>query len=185
MKLLSGYYNFLLILITLTTFTIILLLFKNAGLEQQELLERALLNHNNVKSLFFHQELSINDNRLPAAMVAAAADDEDVTAEPKRRLTTFIENIDCSFFKSVDSNLKCLKKGDQFYLPIEYLQKKYDVHFFSLITKNGLFFLFVAAFQIVSNERREKREISHRVNQLENKLSRDCVQLVWSILVVQ
>jgi hypothetical protein len=124
MKFLSGYFNLLLILITLTTFTIILFLFKNAGLEQQELLERALMNHNSansVKSLYFHQELSINDNRLPSRITA------DEVVEPKSRLTTFIENIECSFFKSADSNLKCLKKGDRFYLPIEYLQKKYDV----------------------------------------------------------
>jgi hypothetical protein len=131
MKFLNGYFNFLLVLITVTTLTIILFLFKSAGLEQQELLERAILSSNNAKPLFFHQELSINDHTL------RAPPPQQVDVEPlppkRNRLTTFIENVDCSLFKS-DSNVKCLKKADKFYLPIESLQKKYDV-------KKKLYFL--------------------------------------------
>ena len=124
----NNYFNLLIILIILTTFAIILFLFKHAGIEQQELLQQAILNSHKIhdtnleprpqnyySKIFFHQELNINGNSIL----------EPVKLKKANTLTEFIENVECSFLKS--SRLKCLRKANRIYFPLEYLQKRYDV----------------------------------------------------------
>jgi hypothetical protein len=99
----SGYFNLMLIFISLSTFATIIVLFKtkthNSELESLNVQRKLFNGHNKYNRPYFLK--AKNDFRTKSLM------------------------IECNMFNKAKTG--CLKQGNQIYLPLKYIQEKFDV----------------------------------------------------------
>ena len=104
----SGYFNLMLIFISLSTFATIIVLFKTKTHKAE------------LESLNVYQKLFVGHGKF-------------YSNEHKRSNIKIVDRnkfnlIECDMFEK--SKTTCLKHGNQIYLPMDYIKEKFDVIFF-------------------------------------------------------